>query len=109
VTREAWFLLGLVVCLVIGVILHSYSPWGKKWFAKIPTAFILLWIVPAVGTALFYVALGLAIVSIGLSLIGAVISLLINVFDKSVDIDSLWATFLVNQLDKVTKKLILNS
>jgi len=52
-TGYAWFFIGFIIYLLIGIILRDHSPWGKKWYSEKPTLFTLFWIVPATGTTLF--------------------------------------------------------
>jgi hypothetical protein len=99
----------LVLYLIVGIFLHSHSPWGKRYYSERPTSFTLFWIVPAFGTLLFYLALALVIVFRVLSAVGALICVLLNFPELTDDgEDDDWGTVLINQSDKVMKMLILN-
>jgi len=108
-TGYAWFFIGFIIYLLIGIILRDHSPWGKKWYSEKPTLFTLFWIVPATGTTLFYVALTLALIFLMFAVVGIVITVLFNSDEKvaknmRVEDRFLWGDVLEHQLNKIVKK-----
>jgi len=104
-TTVAWIFLYLVCYLVVGIVLRNHSPWGKKWYAERPTLFTLLWIVPAISTALFFVALFLAIVSVFAAFACIVISTFLNRYQEN---RVMWCDILVGHYNMVLKNFAIS-
>ena len=56
-TNVAWFLLGLVVYLVIGVVLKNHTKIGTVKFKNFSTRFIVFYIFPLAGLVVYVVGM----------------------------------------------------